>query len=309
LSRRRIAAAKVDIRPVKALTSQRGAGGMCDGLSFSEHNTILYALTPDSRRENFTLAHEFAHLTVDKDVEALTWLADRDDPMVELERLCDDIASALLIPNDLLNAVIGAGPITGQHLIDVFTASSASQVACAIAVSSRLNANGAIILTDRTTQTVVHASLVGELSIYPSKNQLIPPRHPLRSIAPGNQLRVKSFWAAPWGERHEFYLSAAASPKRTYAVLADADLWSIESFHAMPSAQPRSERPRADINCRCGFVGVARGWPCPECGRQFCPQCKDCDCQRRAAAEVQCSRCFLNAPANTLEDGLCSGCR
>ena len=301
--------AGITAQPVTALTSERGAGGMCDGLSFSEHNTIFYAPTPDSRRENFTLAHEFAHLTVNEDDHALSWLADRDQPAVELERLCDEIASALLVPDDLLDAVVGVGPVTGQHLLDLFLGSVASQIACSIALARRLNANGAIVLTDRDTSTVVHASLVGELSIYPSKNQPIPEGHPLLRITPGDQLRVKSFWATPWGQRTPIYLSASATAKRAYAVLADVDLWSIEKFHAPQPSQQRKARPRADIRCPCGFVGNATGWPCPECDQPFCPQCQRCDCARRAAATEQCTRCFRNVPTIDVKDGLCSDCR
>jgi len=304
-----LAIAGITAQQVTALTSERGAGGMCDGLSFSDHDTVFYAPTPDSRQENFTLAHEFAHLIVNRDDDALTWLADQDQPAVELERLCNEIASALLVPDDLLNSVVGVGPVTGQHLIDLFLRSAASQVACAIALARRLNANGAIVLTDRDTSTVVHASLVGELSIYPSKNQDIPEGHPLLRITPGDQFRVKSFWATPWGQRIPMYLSASATAKRAYAVLADVDLWSIEKFHAPQSSQQRRERPRADIRCPCGFVGIATGWPCPECDQQFCPECRRCDCARRAAAMVQCARCFLDVPAIDVEAGLCSGCR
>jgi Zn-dependent peptidase ImmA (M78 family) len=115
------------VRAVRTLTSSRGAGGMCDGMSFSDHNTVLYAPT-ESRRENFTLLHEYAHLLVDDDDEALVWLADQDEPGVVLERLCDDIAAALLTPDDILDQIVGQGPITGQHLIDLFQEKQASQV-------------------------------------------------------------------------------------------------------------------------------------------------------------------------------------
>ncbi|WP_244930899.1 hypothetical protein [Nocardioides sp. W7] len=54
-----------------ALISQRGAGGLCDGLSFAEHNTVMYSPTPGSKRENFTLLHEVGHILVERDDDAL----------------------------------------------------------------------------------------------------------------------------------------------------------------------------------------------------------------------------------------------
>lgn len=104
---------------MSALTSQRDAGGMCDGCrSASTTRSCTRRRTP--RRENFTLLHEFAHLLVEDDEPALIWLADRDDPDVELERLCEDIAAALLIPAALLDLLIHPGPVTGQHVLELY---------------------------------------------------------------------------------------------------------------------------------------------------------------------------------------------
>ena len=94
-----------------ALTSKRGAGGWCDGMSFAEHNTVMYAPTPGSKKENFTLLHEVGHILVEQDDDALIWLADRDNPDVELERLCEEVAATLVVPEDLLNEVVGTGPL------------------------------------------------------------------------------------------------------------------------------------------------------------------------------------------------------
>jgi len=298
----------VNVVAVPALTSERGAGGMCDGLSFREHNTVMYAPT-DSRRENFTLLHEYAHILVENDDEALIWLADRDKPDVELERLCEDLAAPILTPATLLDAVTGTGPVTGQGLLDLSNQSSASQMACAIALSGRLNANGAVIIVDRATRSVAFAALAGELTVFPWKEQQLPQGHPLDRITSDTPISTKSFWATPWGDRQDFYLNAVATEKRVYAVLADADLWGIEVFHANPRSEPLKVRPQATIRCRCGFVGTATGWPCQECLRQFCLACKECDCDRRAASEIQCERCFCNAPAVDIERGLCSNCR
>jgi hypothetical protein len=296
------------VRSVATLTSSRGAGGMCDGMSFSDHNTVLYAPT-ESRRENFTLLHEYAHLLVEQDDEALIWLADQDEPALELERLCDDIAAALLIPDDILDRIVGRGPIAGQHLIDLFLETQASQAVCAIALARKLGCTGAILLTDRGTGTVVQAKLVGQPRVYPSAGQAVPSGHPLLRIQPGEHICRESYWATPWGTSHPYYLSAAATQKRTYSVLAETDLWAVVDFHMPPGPTAEDKRPRTSVSCPCGFEGPVTGWPCPDCDKQFCPQCKRCDCHRRASLTERCTKCFLNIPRIDLVGGICSNCR
>lgn len=296
------------LRAVKSLTSSRGAGGMCDGMSFSEQDTVLYAPT-DSRRQNFTLLHEYAHLLVAKDTEAMIWLADQDEPMIELERLCDDIAAALLLPDELLNEIVGKGSVTGQHLLDLYLATEASQVACAIALARRLTCTGAILLTDRMRNTVVHATLVDEPSVYPGSNQAVPSDHPLARIQPGQYVCRESFWATPWGTRSPYYLNATASERRTYSVLAELDLWDISALHLNTPEPATAERLRTNINCACGFNGATGGFPCTECGKPFCPRCKGCDCERRSALTDRCTECFVSVPRRDLVEGVCSNCR
>jgi hypothetical protein len=307
--KRALADAGVRMQAVDQLTSARGAGGMCDGLSFAGPRTVLYAPTPDSRRENFTLAHEYGHLLVDADDDALSWLADQPQPGVEQERMCDDIAAALLVPDSKLDAIVGAGPITGQHLVELFTHTQASQVVCAIALARRLGCAGAVLLTDRVTNTVVHAALVGSLAVYPRRGQDLPTAHPLRLLQNGARVCRESFWATPWGQRETYYLNAAATTKRTYSVLAVTDLWGSTNFHAPSQEAEVDLRPTDVLSCRCGFTGNVTGWPCDDCGRMFCPRCKNCDCARRAALTERCTCCTVHVARTSLVNGLCSGCR
>lgn len=295
------------VRAVNSLTSSRGAGGMCDGMSFSEHDTVLYAPT-DSRRENFTLLHEYAHLLVEKDDQAMIWLADRDEPMIELERLCDEIAAELLVPDNLLNRIVGNGPVTGQHLLDLYLTTEASQIVCAIALARRLTCTGAILLTDRTTNTVVHATLVDDPSVYPSSKQPVPSDHPLTRIQPGQHVSRESFWATPWATRSPYYLNATATEKRTYSVLAELDLWGISALH-LDIPESSNSRPRTDMTCPCGFNGASTGFPCTDCGRPFCPRCKRCHCERRAELTDKCTECFVSVSRRDLVEGVCSNCR
>lgn len=292
-----------------ALTSKRGGGGWCDGMSFAEHNTVLYAPTPGSKRENFTLLHEIAHILVEKDDEALIWLADCDDYEAELERLCEEIAAALVVPEDLIADVVGTGPPTGEDLKTLVTRSAGSGPACAIALSSRLS-SGAVVLIDRMAGTVIHSALRGEdLKVYPWKGAQVPAGHPLLNLEPGSGTTSRQYWVDTWERRQEYYVSAVATEKRVYAVFSVTDLWSVDRFHGGQEPPEKSQAPRLAIRCACGYVGMAYGWSCGTCKRQDCPRCGDCDCARRASAQQACSKCFCNAPPVDLEDGICSNCR
>lgn len=227
-----------------ALTSERGAGGWCDGMSFAEHNTVMYAPTPGSKKESFTLLHEVGHILVEQDDDALIWLADRDDPDVELERLCEEIAAALVVPEDLLDEIVGTGPLTGEDLKTLVARSAASGPACAIALSSRLS-SGAVVIIDRVDAWVLHSALRGEeLKVYPWKDTVVPAGHPLVSLEPSSGTTSKSYWIDKWERRQEYYLSAVATEKRIYAIFSVSDLWGVDRFHGGQAPPERSSAPR-----------------------------------------------------------------
>lgn len=290
-----------------ALTSQRGAGGLCDGLSFADHNTVMFSPTPGSKKENFTLLHEVGHILVERDEDTINWLADRDDPDAETERLCEEVAAALVVPDELLDDLVGNGPITGDDLKTLVAGTAASGPACAIALASRLS-SGAVVIVDRATAKVVHSALRGEdLRAYPWRHGDVPPDHPLLALQPGSATTRRSYWADEWNRRQDFYLSAVATEKRVYAVFSTTDLWGVDRFHGGQAIPEKSKAPRTGMRCRCGFTGRATGWPCQTCGKQYCPNCGDCDCQRRDRAQGTCTNCFCKAP--DLENGVCGACR
>lgn len=292
-----------------ALTSRRGAGGMCDGLSFAEHNVVMFAPTPGSKRENFTLLHEVAHILVERDDDTLVWLADRENPAVEIERLCEQIAAMLLVPEGLVEEVVGSGPITADDLRTLIGRAQASGPACAIALTPYLGGEGAVVIIDRATQQVVHSSLRGELAIYPWRGVDVPSEHPLHNLQAETRITSKSYWANTRGQRQVYYISATATEKRVYAILCTSDLWGVDVFHGGQVPPERSAVPKVSLRCQCGFRGEARGWPCDVCGRGYCPSCGECDCPRRDRAQALCRVCFCTAPPTDLVDGVCSGCR
>lgn len=300
------------IRAVATLSSSRKDGGFCDGMSFLEDGVILYAPTPNSRRQNFTLAHEFGHWVVEKDERLFDWIADQSDPAALIETVCDQIAQRLLLPDHLIKSVVGSEIPRAQHVQNLFDASQASYQACAIAIAEHIRRMGAVVLISQGDGEVHHASVLpdpddGWPEVHPWRGQTLPASHALRNFQAGTRFTRRISWTDSWGRTEEFYADAVADGRRVIAVLSGEDLWKVEPGYAI---QPRDydARPFQHIHC-CGQERSFRGYPCPQCGYGFCPVCKLCRCDQRAKTEGVCNGCFLLFQRHSLVDGFCENCR
>ncbi|GAA3691882.1 hypothetical protein GCM10022377_00290 [Zhihengliuella alba] len=297
---------------VNHLAGTRAEGGACDGVSFLQDGVVLYAPTPHSRRENFTLAHEAGHWLVDQTSGIYDWLAEQPDPPKLLETVCDRIAQRLLLPEAAAQTIVRDGPIRARHLIELYDATQASRPVCAIALAKHLPGLGAIAIIDRYTRSVTHASIKpdphrGWPAVFPWPQQQLTDEHPLLALAPGKSTSRRLPWRTPWGATADFYIDAMGDDKRVLAVLCSRDLWDAARFH--PNA-PREfdTRPLLSGYC-CGSAFERRGYPCPECSGAFCPHCEDCPCARQTKREIQCTACFIQYQPHIMIDGLCASCR
>lgn len=300
------------VRAVEHLASARDDGGACDGVSFLQDGVILYAPTPHSRRENFTLAHELGHWLAERAPDIYDWIADQDEPGRLLETVCDRIAQRLLLSESAAKTVIASGPIRAKHLIELYDATQASRPVCAIALAEHLPSLGAVVIIDRYARTVTHASVKpdpgqGWPAVFPWRSQTLTETHPLLSMTPGTSGARRMTWRTPWDAQAEFYVDAVSDDKRVIAVFCDRDLWKVESFHA-PIQREFDTRPMLAGSC-CGTSFERRGYPCPNCGRPFCPRCGDCRCQRDAKRALACTECFLQLPPHLIIDSVCVDCR
>ncbi len=300
------------VRSVDSLSSSRADGGFCDGMSFLEDSVILYAPTPNSRRQNFTLAHELGHWIVEQDEGLFDWIADQSNAPALLETVCDQIAQRLLLPDPLISSVVGDERVRARHVQELFDSSQASYQACAIAIARRIRGLGAVVLIDRFDGQVHHASIQpdpddGWPRVYPWRGHAVPEAHALRDFTPGTAFTRRITWRDSWGRTAEFYADAMADDRRIIAVLAGDDIWKVEPNYVI---QPREfdTRPLLHIYC-CGQDRSFRGYPCETCGQGFCPVCKNCQCDRVAKTEETCSGCYVVLQRHLLADGLCENCR
>lgn len=300
------------VRAVGHLASSRDAGGECDGLSFLQDGVILYAPTPASRRENFTLAHELGHWLAEMAPGVYDWIADQDDPGRLLETVCDRIAQTLLLPDSAAQSVVGSGPVRAGHLFELYQATQASRPVCAIALAKQLPGLSAVVILDCATGEVTHASVnpdpeQGWPTVFPWRGQRLGAGHPLSSMSPGTSLTRRVTWRTPWNSQVEFYVDAVSDGRRIIAVFSDKDPWACETFHA-PIEREFNTRPLLQGHC-CGEAFERRGYPCPTCHSPVCPKCGKCRCERDAAREIQCEKCFQVFLPHLVVDGRCVECR
>ena len=305
----------LEVSEAPSLADQRGAGGWCDGMSFVDHGVVLFTPSEYSRRENFTLTHELAHFLVEHDDDAQDWLADQSDYARDLEALCDLIAARLLLPDEIIRRVLGGAPPQAKHVHELVKASSASEPVCAIALAGRLPCQGAVLIADIGGATVNYASVQapddhGWPLAYPWPGKDIPTAHALRRLGVGGELRERSWWATPWGERQDYYLDAVAGTKRVHAVISVYDLWNVDTFHGGDAPKQTVQRPELIAVCACGFTGKTRGYPCDTCHRPYCPSCKKCRCEAQVARLIECPNpdCYMKVLPHQIQEGRCVNC-
>lgn len=300
------------VRPVETLAAFRPDGGACDGVSFLQDGVILYSPTATSKRENFTLAHELGHWLVEKAPEIYDWIADQDEPGPVLETVCDRIAQRLLVPEHLSMGAIGSGPLRAQHLIGLHESTHASRPVCAIALAKHLPGLGAVVLIDRFTQAVSHASInphpeLGWPRVFPWRGQHLGESHPLLQLGAGRARTGRISWRTPWGAQADFYVDAVGEDTRVIAVFSETDIWAAARFHPTTNLEFDS-RPTLTGFC-CGKAFEVTGYPCTSCRQPYCPKCGHCACQRQILQEVTCTRCFLKFHPRLVLDGECVDCR
>lgn len=302
------------VSELAVVDGQRPGHGSCDGVSFVKDRHILFRPTV-SRRENFTLAHELGHWLVHECDAVQDWLADLpDDETVPREEwLCDQIAQQVLLPDELLAQF--TIPVSAAGVVNLFKSSHASLAACTIAMSRRLPGPAGIVLinVDRgeiDLSCVQPDSERGWPANFPWHHQLLPEGHPLQRLRTSSEVeaRRRMTWTTPWGDEAYYYVDACRHFGQIVAIFADRDLWGSERLHL---DAPREFRRGllGTVSC-CGKTHEVSTFPCSDCGGHYCPTCHRCQCDKRAASEVICSRCFELKQRHLVgADRICVDCR
>lgn len=269
----------------------------CDGAFFPlPPPAIAYAATPGSRRENFTLLHEFGHYLVREDDDMLSELADVDDDggQTAEERVCDAFAGRVLVPGDRVDLVLGGRRPEARDLPELFRQSIGSREACAVRLAERVGCFGYVALLDPRKHEVRFASASETCPYIWRRGSRLPPSHPVWRAAGGEGMyrgEGEVVWATG---RRNLWLDAVVEGSVVVAVFSEDRYWPADGLGILGPTSVTSSRGIA-LSGTCRHCG-ADTWgyrACDKCGDVRCRSCGKCGCGAKESDERICPKCFL----------------
>lgn len=288
----------------------------CDGMYVSRPRpTIVYVPTPNSRRENFTLAHELGHHLIRANDAVNSALGDiGDDGGVEAEeRVCDAFAGRILVPASVVNGVVAKRHPEARDVLELYARSSGSREACAVRLAERLPCFGYVTLLDPSDRSVRFAAASPHCSYRWTRGTRLSDRHPVwRAMASNGQFRGEGpiVWG---GAKKNVWIDAVSARSVVIAVFASDRLWSGSGVSILGGTGPSRPRPTL-LSGKCRHCG-ADSWgyrACDRCGDTWCKKCQRCGCGAASGERPQrtCPRCGLTRAISQFDRGstLCRDC-
>jgi Zn-dependent peptidase ImmA (M78 family) len=286
----------------------------CDGVFFPHPiPNIAYAPTPVSRRESFTLVHEFGHYLVRRNDELLSALHDLDDDAGRIaeERVCHAFAGQILIPDQVVAQVLDGRSPEAHHLRQLVAASSGSLEACAVRLAEHLPSNGYVVIADPVHRCIQFASPSPAAPYRWGRQTHLPEQHPLWRAAATGRFRGQGEVVWTSGSRMNLWLDAVADHGLVHAIFSQTRYWGGAGLSLLDEA-PATARPIA-ISGTCRHCGEAT-WgyvPCPDCGDVWCRSCGRCGCGAPQPATRVCAICRFEkgkAQFRTKTSTVCRDC-
>jgi hypothetical protein len=290
--------------------SPPGSGCAVDGTYHpGPQPRILVADDVTPARQRFTLLHELGHHLIEND-DRLNDLEISDRERRD-EDICNEVAAAVLLPKEVVDAALPAGKFTAKDVAALYDERRASRMACCVAAARRLRRPGCVILgsEDGTADFTAH--------------------HPATAwrIARGTQQGDDSILAsaARSATRASRGVTSVrfASGHRSGNMQGDAyqaeDGWVfaviVDDTHAPWGAGLHlgltdTGAPVEEIECiHCGEVTKVWTKACAKCGDRVCWKCNRCSCPVGPAPKV-CQGCHLLKGPNLFQDGseVCVDC-
>jgi Zn-dependent peptidase ImmA (M78 family) len=234
----------IRVRPLEEVPASELCA--CDGAFFERPvPNIAYAPTPGSRRERFTLVHEFAHYLIRRHHDILSALHDLDEDAgrVAEERVCHTFAGHLLVPDEVIEGVLDGRAPEARHLRKVVTASSGSLEACAVRLAEYLPTNGYVAIADPTERRIRFASPSPSAPYRWGRHTPLPDQHPLwRTHATGAYRgQGQVVWTS--GSRMSLWLDAVADGHLVHAVFSETRYWGARASACSTSPRRRHGPP------------------------------------------------------------------
>lgn len=250
---------------------------------------LLVARDASHGRRRFSLLHEYAHHLRDQVPDVLDALFAAPEAGLQLEeRVCDEFAAQVLLPEAALQPVLSGG-VTARAVLALISATGASAQACAVAAARHLPAPGYVLLLGPKGESLFAARSGDALPVARGTAQ----QGLLLRAAAGLALRDRaSVTYATGNTSTEMFCDIASAGNLRVAVfVTDSAPWGALSLGA-PSYQP----PAGEYCDGCGAEFVSYNRPCALCSQRNCPTCGRCACERTVRGERACDRCFALQP-------------
>lgn len=266
---------------------------------------IQVALAASAGRRAFTALHELGHHLQRNEVQLLevTWQQTSADLFEDLA--CDAFAAEMLLSDDKVSQFIDEKGPTGDDVVRLFRASTASRSAACVRAAQRLPAPGLVAL------------LTYEGEVFFSSARDLPPLRRgsdqsadlviERGLTNGRSCGRGRFTYRDGIQGQELFVETVAFDGDLLLVVAVTDSAPWEGF-ALPS---RDTRPHAATyecsDLACGATYTSWEQRCSRCSVPPCTECGRCACVT-TAAERQCMSCFLVQPSAEFVGDRCADC-
>ncbi len=279
----------------------------CDGVFLDDLNAIGYRPTPGSRRERFTLLHEFGHYAIRSNIDVLSELHDIDDDGGQQaeERVCDSLAGLLLIPDTRLDAVLnGSRPLAG-HVAELHKESYGSMEACAVRLSERLPSFGYVMIANPKSKTVRFASASPTTPYRLRRGTVLRDSHPIWRAKSVGRHRGQGSITWPSGQTRTLWFDAASYEHEVHAVFTESRYWPGSGLSVLDGGTRPARKAAYSGTCpHCS--SHTWGYSLHDaCGELWCRSCKKCACgtpSKREPETKTCIQCGLSKRTNLFPD-------
>lgn len=289
-----------DIAIVK-LSAQQSVQTSCSiaGMYLGETTPPRLAVAEATRaRMQFTVLHEFGH-HLQQTTETLgDSLLDRDDGGAALEEAaCDLFAAQVLIPDDIVERVLGSGTPAATDLVRLWSETEASRAAICVVGVQRLATDGMVLVLDGDG-VVEFCATRGRAPVRRGTDQSGTELFTAMRKAVRGTAEAETTFSYRDGIRGLPMWAQASEAGTGHWIVVAAESHVPWRSIALPST---------------ARVLHGRWWTCElcghswevftafhDCGSPVCPDCGRCNC-RLALKEKTCTECFTVKPAHQFE--------
>lgn len=297
---------------IELVAYEPGEGCSVEGLYHEPTRSITVQAARSSRRTRFTAIHEFGHdrsRHVIPVARHLAFLSERAGRREE-ERIADAFAGAVLIPDDVVDAVLDGRQPTAHHLVELFhhPRAAGSREACCVRIAQRMSGEGYIVIAEggvlRFCATVGGAFSIRRNTAQERVGFLT------RAATHGSATDVNAQLQFPDGRlTREYAGQAVTDDLYTFAILTDSSSPPWGGW--VPPRRTAGEAP--EIFCQ-DCDEITEAWQrCDTDGsHRVCSACGWCECRtpKVKVAERVCKGCFNRKRTDLFPDDgkICTDC-